>query len=165
MNLTMLERFKYIASETFNVGSAALATIKVGGAAMAFMTGFFMPIYHFLLIVGVLVGADFITGAWKARKKGEKFTSGGMKRTVEKTALYFIAVLASYGMEWVFIAGGPEPWKYGLTYAVSGFIASTEFKSILENVASITGINLWDKIKDRLSGWLGNDKPNEQNGG
>ena len=66
---------------------------------------------------------------------------------------------------WVFIAGGPEPWKYGLTYAVSGFIASTEFKSILENVASITGINLWDKIKDRLNGWLGNDKPNEQNGG
>ena len=154
--LTMTtDRFKYIFHEAFTMGSTSSVVLKIGGATLAMLSAFIMPIYQFLLIVGALVAADFATGAWKAVKNNVKFTSGGMKRTVEKTALYFVAIIASYGVEWVFISGGPQPWKYGLTYVAAGFIAATELKSILENVGEATGIGIWERVKSVLEGLMG----------
>lgn len=106
--------------------------------------GFLLPLLPFLGMVCALVATDFFTGVRAAKKRGEKITSGGMKRTVEKTVLYFAAIILSEGMVQVFFPGVP------LTYVVSTYIALTEFKSNIENISSATGVDLWKRIIEKV---------------
>lgn len=128
--------------------------LKAIGVGAASASAFFGHIYDFLLLTGVLVGIDFITGAWMAVKSGQKFSSSGMKRTVEKTVLYCIAIVATYLVEQVFISDYAGDARFGITYLCAGFIAATELQSILENVGKLTGIDIWGRIKDTVLGWF-----------
>lgn len=112
-------------------------------AAWSWSMSFVLPIGHFLVLTLVLVVCDFVTGVRAARHRGEVIQSRGFRRTTWKSVMYFIAILLSKGMEDVF--GIPK-----LTYIVSGFIAITEFKSNLENVASFTGTDIWAHLVTRI---------------
>lgn len=119
----------------------------VGGIVVAFL----IPLIPFLGMVFVLVFVDFLTGIRAAKARKELITSGGMKRTIEKITLYFAAIMLSEGMSKVFFAGAP------ITYVVATYIALTEFKSNIENISTVTGIDLWKKIVSKigLEKWLG----------
>ncbi|MBK6904036.1 MAG: phage holin family protein [Saprospirales bacterium] len=88
---------------------------------------------------------DWITGIRAAVKRKEPILAAKMGKTIEKTALYFIALLLSEGMRRTFFPAFP------ITYITALSISITEFKSNIENIESVTGVNLWIYLKDHLS--------------
>ena len=112
---------------------------------MASIIAFTTPIHGLLFGVGFLIFTDLFTGMYRAYKKGEKITSSELKRTVSKMALYNLAIISGFVIEYLGV---------GTLVPVSKIVASVvglvEFKSILENFEAITGLNLWDHIKAKL---------------
>lgn len=106
---------------------------------------FVLPISDFLIIMLALVICDWVTGIRAARKRGESIAAAKMGKTIEKMALYFIALLLSEGMRRTFL---PE---FPITYITALSISITEFKSNIENIESVTGVQIWDSIKGKLS--------------
>ena len=113
-------------------------------AIVAWGSSFFIPIVPFLLFTIVLVGFDLFTGTKAAKSRGEPINSRGLRRTVEKIALYFVAILLGQGITQVFMPSIP------VAYVVAFAIALTEFKSNIENVEQVTGARIWHLLKDRF---------------
>ena len=114
-------------------------------AGFAWVLTFLIPLVPFFAITASLVGADMYTGIKAARKRNEKILfSNGIRRTIEKTTIYFIAILLSEGMVQVFNL------PINLTYAVAFLVATAEFISNIENIEEITGTPLTNAIKDIL---------------
>lgn len=105
---------------------------------------FLFPIREFLILTIALVACDTITGIMAAKRRKEPITSRGIRRTVEKITAYFIAILCAEGMRVTFI---PE---ISIPYFVAFIIAIAEFKSNIENVEHISGINIWQQIMDKF---------------
>jgi phage-related holin len=106
---------------------------------------FTRPAHDSMLAVIALVAADFIAGIWAAKKRGEKITSYGIRRTITtKIFPYQFAILCSQLVEQQFITGIP------LMKATAGFIAVAEMKSIFENLGSITGLDFWSALKEKI---------------
>jgi phage-related holin len=115
-------------------------------SAMAgWLMAFIIPISAFLLFTVFLVVCDLFTGTMAARHREETISSKGLRRTVEKIVLYFIAILASEGMSIVFMP------KIPISYVTAFAIGITEFRSNIENIEAVTGVNIWKFIKDRLN--------------
>lgn len=109
-----------------------------------------LPVGHFMMMTMLLVVADFITGITAARHRGEALRSKGFRRTVLKTVLYCLAILLSHGMDMVFFQ--PKNLSFDLVWIVAGLIGLAEFKSNLENIAVVTGVDIWARIADRIPG-------------
>lgn len=108
--------------------------------ALSWIAAQLAPIFPFLAITLALVIADLVTGIWAASARGEKISSRGLRQTVKKVSVYFVAILLAAGMQEVF--GIPL-----VTYLVALLIGTAEFKSNLENVEAITGTPLWRGIR------------------
>ena len=115
-------------------------------AFIGWLFSLLFPISHFLLFVTFLVLFDLITGTRAAIKRGEKLASRKLTRTVEKLVLYYIAILAARGMGLVFF-NTEDLNVTPITYAVAFAIAITEFQSNVENVETVTGVNIWKETK------------------
>jgi DNA integrity scanning protein DisA with diadenylate cyclase activity len=105
---------------------------------------FFAPITWSIVGIGVLVFADVFTGIAAAKNRGERIHSKGMSRTIGKMLYYTIAIVLSRVMELTFISWLP------IAQLTSGYIAVVEFKSNLENIAQITGVDVWNHLKDKF---------------
>lgn len=114
-------------------------------AAAAWLVSFMSPLWPFLIFTVCLVVADFYTGVRAAMKRGDKITSRGFFRLVEKILMYYIAILASEGMHHVF--GLPSQLSYVTAFA----IALTEFKSNIENIETVTGVSVLTTINKFLN--------------
>lgn len=112
-----------------------------------------MPVAPFIGLMGFLVFVDMFSGVKAARKRGEKIRSRGFQRTVEKILLYFFTILSVYGTQVIFKID-----FIPLVYVAALAICLTELKSILENVKSVTGVNIFDKIKEL---WNDNKTPTD----
>jgi hypothetical protein len=128
------------------------AALKVGSLALGFLLSYIAPVQSFLIAVAVLVCADVVTGVWASHKSGEAITSRRASRTVSKLVGYPLAILLSHLMATTFFANVPV--LDGVTYAVALFIAAVEFKSNLENISAITGIDLWAQVSDFINSKL-----------
>lgn len=106
------------------------------------ITAVFAPINSTIITVLTLIMMDFVLGVYAAIKRGEEITSAGFRRTVSKIFVYEIVILASFLGE-TYLLHGVMP----MVKLVSGVIALTELKSILENSADITGLNFKWLIK------------------
>jgi phage-related holin len=115
---------------------------------LTFVSGLFAPAWPPFAAVCVLVVIDMRTGRQAARHRGEDINSKGMRRSVGKIASYFYLMLAAFIMDKIFLSGLPigEP----VLYMASILCAAVEFKSISENVQTVTGVNLWSKVKERI---------------
>lgn len=113
-------------------------------AASGWAASFMAPTLPFVSIIFILVLADLFTGTRAARSRGEDLHSKGYRRTVEKFVLYFVAMLLSEGMRRVFVPIVP------VTYIVAFAIALTEFRSNVENIETVTGVKIWNVVKERL---------------
>ena len=118
--------------------------LKLGVPYIVF---FFAPITAGLIGLGVLIFADVITGCKAAKVRGEEIRSNRMARTVSKIIFYSIAIILSRVMEVAFIDFIP------LAQITAGYIAVVEFKSNLENIASITGVDVWKHLMKKIEGW------------
>jgi hypothetical protein len=104
------------------------------------------PIHAVMGTVLLLVAVDLITGIWAAYKRGDKILSAKMKRSVGKLVLYEVAVILAFFVEKYLIGDLLPALKL-----VSGLIGLTEFKSILENLNTISGQDLFKTILDRIA--------------
>ncbi len=105
-----------------------------------------LPIHASMEAVMLLVVADLFTGMWAAKKRGEMITSWGMRKTVSKVLAYEIAIILAYILEVNFLTFLPA------VKTISGFIAATEFKSCMENLSKITGLNFLEAAKSLIQG-------------
>ena len=125
--------------KSFNIGTM----LKLG---IPYLIFFFTPIAPLVLAVGFLSLMDTVTGVSRAKKAGEKIHSSKLTRTITKMVFYAIAIILARLMEIHFI-----PWM-PIAQITAGYIALVEFKSNMENIGELTGINIWNTLKDKLEG-------------
>lgn len=99
------------------------------------------PIKPLIVVSLIMIIFDFMTGVWKNVKKGEEFQSSKMSNTISKTVLYNIAIISAFLLEIYIIPFLP------VSKIVAGFLVTTEFQSLIENIGEITGIDIWGNIK------------------
>ena len=114
---------------------------KYGLSITSFFIYFFAPIYSGLIACTILICADAITGVWASVKRGEKFESSKMKNSFSKGILYMTGLIIAHMLQTYML---PEIPFFRLT---GGSIALIEFKSLLENIKDITGIELFKSIR------------------
>ncbi len=113
--------------------------------ALIWLWLFTLPIHDNLVAIVALVSIDFIVGIWAAKKRGEKITSYGFRRTITQKLLpFWVAILSAHVVEQDFMSGIP------LVQVTAGFIAVSELKSVMERLSEITGLDFWTTIRERL---------------
>jgi len=115
---------------------------------------FFLPISGILLMIGVLIIIDTITGIWKAKKLKEKITSRKLSSIISKLALYEVTVIMFFLIDQfilndIILTFFSVPFM--LTKVVALVLASIEVMSINENYKSVKQIDLWGSLKNLLA--------------
>lgn len=105
----------------------------------------FAPIKGIIITVGVVIVVDLITGILAAKKRGEKITSAGLRRSLSKALIYQTAILTGFLMEKYLLAD-----IVPITKLVAGAIGSVEALSIFENLNKISDNNLFSKVIELL---------------
>ena len=118
--------------------------VKLG---IPYMVFFFAPITAAMVGLAVLIFADVITGCKAAKVRGEEIRSNRLARTVSKIIFYSIAIILSRVMEVSFMDWLP------VAKLTAGYIAIVEFKSNMENIATITGVDIWKHLMTKIEGW------------
>ena len=118
--------------------------LKLG---IPYIVFFFAPITAAIIGLGVLILADVVTGCKAAQMRGEEIRSNRMARTISKIIFYSIAIILSRVMEVAFMDWMP------VAQITAGYIAIVEFKSNMENIGSITGVDVWKHIMTKIEGW------------
>jgi hypothetical protein len=111
---------------------------------------FFLPISGILIMIGVLISIDTITGIWKANKLGDKITSRKLSAIISKLALYEITVIMfflidKFILNEIILTFFSVPFM--LTKVVALVLSSIEVMSINENYKIVKGIDLWQSMK------------------
>lgn len=143
-------------------GAWKYVVVTVSGA-LGWLLHYVAPVQHFLITVAVLVAADVVTGLWAAHKMGRPFNSLTLKKTVNKLVFYPLAIILSHVMTLTFFSDVPV--VENLTYMVSLFICVVEFQSNIEHIGTITGIDIWARIKEYIGAKLSKKtepKPTDQ---
>lgn len=103
------------------------------------------PIHSVLIVVGILIVADTITGVWAAVKNGQTITSARLRDTITKMLLFQLAVITGFLLEKYLLAD-----LLPVSKLIAGIIGVTEGTSILENINKIRGDNLFKTLIDKL---------------
>lgn len=106
----------------------------------------FAPIKAVLATTLVLVLLDTATGVYAAYRRKEKITSTGLKRTAGKIALYEFALCVAFLAQHYLIGDDFPACKL-----VSAMVGLVELKSILENLDSISGTDLFQSILSAIT--------------
>lgn len=106
---------------------------------------YLLPVGSVLGIMFLMVLFDFITGVWKASKKG-LFSSGRILDSIEKLLLYTIGVIASLVLQVHIGIDFLKPlWLF------TTLVITREYVSVVENIEEITGTRLVEVIKSQLA--------------
>jgi len=113
---------------------------------------FFLPISGILIMIGVLISIDTITGIWKAKKIGEKITSRKLSSIISKLALYEMTVIMFFLIDRFILNDIILTFfsvAFMLTKIVALVLASVEVISINENIKVIStkNLDLWQSAK------------------
>lgn len=149
---TLNDTLKNTLQSAENMSDAA----KIASAALGIALSYIAPFQAFLITIIILVIADIVTGIWASLKRGEKFTASKLKNSLGKAILYPLSIILSNLMVQTFFADVPV--VSSLTYIVALFISAVEFQSNIENIGSITGIDIWSRVKDWLSSRMPGNK-------
>lgn len=133
--------------------------------AIAFVVYFLTPISSFIHIVLILLAIDNISGIWASLKEGEKFTAKKLRMTVTKFVWYALAIITGYLLQKLFNEGTQ------IARVVAIYLAAVETKSIYENIARITDMDVFkdiliyiqNLIKTRLNDNTGTTSGNDAN--
>jgi phage-related holin len=123
----------------------------------------FIGVKPFVLFTIFITLIDMYTGTRAATFRGETLNSKGFRRTVTKLLLYMCAILMSRAFEVVFLDG--TDFSFNLVWIVSGIIALSEMKSNFENIGTVTGIDFWSVIANKmpsLKDWTQATKPTDE---
>lgn len=106
---------------------------------------FMLPTGKAMLGLTVLASINAITGVWKAKHKDEDFRWLTLLNSFFKLVAYQMAIAVTYITETIFFNGLP------LTQVVAGIMAAKELQSSLDNLHTVTGLDLWTNIKTLVS--------------
>jgi Bacteriophage holin family len=126
------------------------------GWALGAFLSLVAPVAPFIWLAFGLVLFDTITGTIKAVHAGEGWKSGKMFRFPFKLAVYSVAILASHWVSSTLSPGLPIAWM------ASCAVAATELRSIYENTRVVSGVNIWQQVKDLLPGGNKRKKGSEE---
>ena len=113
---------------------------------------FFLPISGILLMIGVLIVIDTVTGIKKANKLKEKITSRKLSAIISKLALYEMTVIMFFLID-RFILNDIILTFFSVTFMLTKIVAlvlaSVEVISINENIKVIStkNLDLWQSAK------------------
>ena len=127
--------------------------ISIIKATAVIITAYFAPIAPLVLIVGLLLGLDTITGMWCSNKK---ITSKRMRNgVVKKMFIYQIVVLSFFLIDTFILAGSftiLANFPMALTKTAAICLSLVEVLSINENFEKLYGVNVINKsVKALLS--------------
>lgn len=103
------------------------------------------PVKAMVLAMLALVALDTVLGIMAARKRGERITSAGLRRTVSKMTAFLVAILAGH-VAGVYLFANLIP----VASLVAGAIGVVELTSVLENANGLAGKNVFQAVIDRL---------------
>lgn len=148
-----------------DVWVAILAVLTSGWALVCSAWALLLPVHTVLGAMVLLVFGDAVLGMWAARKRGERLTSEGWRRTGSKLLLYPLTCLVMYGLESLLLAPliplihsvpvvgaivkAFEP--YPLAKMTGGWLVLTELVSMAENVDTILGREVFGGIVHRIA--------------
>lgn len=131
-----------------------LLTTKLNNYSMqliAIVSSFFMPISGILILIGLSVILDTITGVWKARKLKTPVTSRKLSAIISKILLYEVTVMLFYLIDY-FILNDIVLTFFSVELMTTKILAlvlvSIEIISINENFKAVKGIDLWASLKN-----------------
>lgn len=117
----------------------------------------FAPIVPVLITAIVMILIDLISGVIAAYKRGEVIESSALRRTITKIFVYNSAIISAFLVE-KFMINESLP----IVKLVAGIIGVTELTSVLENLNSIYGMNLFKKILYLLGSPNDKKSPNDR---
>ena len=118
---------------------------------LAIISSFFMPISGILILIGVSVIVDTITGVWKSRKMKTPITSRKLSAVISKILLYEVTVMLFYLIDY-FIINDIVLTFFSVELLITKILAlvlvSIEVISLNENIKAVKGIDIWDSLKN-----------------
>ena len=129
-----------------------LLTTKLNNYSMqllAIVSSFFMPISGILILIGLSVILDTLTGVWKSKKLKKPITSRKLSAVISKILLYEITVMLFYLIDY-FILNDIILTFFSVELMTTKILAlvlvSIEVISINENFKAVKGIDLWASL-------------------
>ena len=117
----------------------------------AIVSSFFLPISGILILIGVSVIVDTITGVWKSKKLGTPITSRKLSAVISKILLYEVTVMLFYLIDY-FIINDIVLTFFSVELMITKILAlvlvSIEVISLNENIKAVKGIDLWTSLKN-----------------
>ena len=118
---------------------------------MAIVSSFFLPISGILILIGVSVILDTITGIWKSYKLKTKVTSRRLSAIISKVLLYEVTVMLFYLIDY-YILNDIVLTFFSVSLLTTKILAlvlvSIEVISINENVKKVKGLDIWTALKN-----------------
>lgn len=97
---------------------------------MVLAAAFLAPISNVMFAVLFLIFVDLITGLSASIKEKQHITSSALSRTIAKILIYLTTIIVAFVVNKYLLVG----FDFPVDSIVSGFIAITEMKSIMENL-------------------------------
>ena len=117
----------------------------------AIVTSFFLPISAILILIGVSVILDTLTGVWKSRKLGTPITSRKLSSVISKILLYEVTVMLFYLIDYYILNDIVLTFfsvELMTTKILALVLVSIEVISINENYKAVKNIDLWESLKN-----------------
>ena len=117
----------------------------------AIVSSFFLPISGILILIGVSVIVDTITGIWKSKKLGTPITSRKLSAVISKILLYEVTVMLFYLIDYYIINDIVLTFfsvELLITKILALVLVSIEVISLNENIKAVKGIDIWDSLKN-----------------
>lgn len=105
----------------------------------------FAPIKSVLVVTFVLIICDMISGILAALKRGEKISSAGLRRSVTKFLVYNMAIITGFLVEHYMLS-----MIFPISKLIAGLISIVELKSILENLNTVNGSDIFKSVLNQL---------------
>ena len=117
----------------------------------AIVSSFFLPISGILILIGVSVIVDTITGVWKSKKLGTPITSRKLSAVISKILLYEVTIMLFYLIDYYIINDIVLTFfsvELMITKILALVLVSIEVISLNENIKAVKGIDIWDSLKN-----------------
>lgn len=121
------------------------------------LSAIFAPVKELIVVTIVLILVDLITGMLAARKKGNKLSSAGIRRTFTKFTVYLTGICIGWLVEHYMLEGFIPVSKIA-----AGLISVIEGKSVFENLDVINGNPIFTALIKKLGSVNDIDKEAEK---
>ena len=114
---------------------------------------FIAPIKPLMIVVGLFIVIDTITGIYKVFKTKEKFSSRKLSRTISKMVLYQACIILIFSLDKLLLGELISSFvtvQFFTTKVVAMFLVTVELISIKENIKAATKVDIWEKFKGLL---------------